>query len=173
MIAAELVPFFSAVNRSTETPTTILNQMTKFQILCAQRQGSFGVLAMNELVETELMKIFSHIRPGEQYAGLRILITRNDHSIGLYNGDMGVLLKEDGRLRAFFPNMETSFAVADGLGKATAMTHKSQLNSLTHDGPANQIVGTIPESSSTQGPPEPANHCESSHPRSRTQEPNQ
>ena len=135
LITAELTPFFNAVSCATQTPTSILDLMTKFQILCAQKKGNFGVFSINELVETELSKIFTHIKPGEEYAGLRILITRNDPSTGLYNGDMGVLLMEKGGLRAFFPNLETSFAVArlPAWERATAMTiHKSQGSEFVH-----------------------------------------
>ena len=93
-------------------------------------RGEFGVHAINTLVETVLSKQFPFIKEGSPlYPGLKILITRNDTSTGLFNGDMGVLLETQRGLQAFFPNHARSFAIPQlpEWEQANAMTiHKSQ-----------------------------------------------
>ena len=140
LIVEELDPFFTAICtmkpvNSTEDAREILKKMGDFQVLCSQRHGNFGVYALNELAEQALCKMFPHIKPGESYAGLRILITRNDPSTGLFNGDMGILLKTEHGLQAFFPGLPQSYAVSrlPQWERATAMTiHKSQGSEFNH-----------------------------------------
>jgi exodeoxyribonuclease V alpha subunit len=107
----------------------------KFRILCAVRQGPFGVVALNRIVE-RVLRESNLIRPeGEWYRGRPIMITRNDYNLRLFNGDVGVILPDYGQgneLRAFFrdaggnirklppvmlPDHETVFAMT---------VHKSQ-----------------------------------------------
>ena len=62
-------------------------------------------------------------------------MTRNDSSTGLFNGDMGVLLKTPKGLQAFFANHSRSFAISQlpEWERANAMTiHKSQGSEFTH-----------------------------------------
>ncbi len=78
------------------------------------------------------------IAPGEElfYVGRPVMVTQNDHGLGLYNGDIGIVVAQEGGLRVVFD-------MADGSSKtflpsrlpahqtAFAMTvHKSQARSL-------------------------------------------
>ncbi|MBN2125552.1 MAG: ATP-binding domain-containing protein, partial [Deltaproteobacteria bacterium] len=78
-----------------------------FRILCALREGPWGVAAFNVLVERILRKEgLIGSEKGPWYAGRPILVTRNDYSLHLFNGDVGVLLPDpasQGELRAHFP----------------------------------------------------------------------
>lgn len=60
-----------------------------FRILCCMRQGPFGVDAINDL----LFQRFFHTCLHGQWLAIPILITRNDYSMQLYNGDTGFLIK--------------------------------------------------------------------------------
>jgi len=90
-----------------------------FRVLCAVNSGPRGVTEVNRLVEEVLS--LRNARPGSVPAGLAkgralrpaaghydhrvIMITSNDHAMGLYNGDIGVILpseKEVDRLVAVF-----------------------------------------------------------------------
>ncbi len=67
-----------------------------FQILCALREGPFGVEAINRWVERRL-EHHGFIPPLYQrtegwYAGRPVMITRNNYEIGLMNGDVGITL---------------------------------------------------------------------------------
>lgn len=93
-------------------PRAALRAFDDFRVLCATRIGRFGVQNINRLVERALglrPDTAADAAPGihdGHYAGRPILITRNDYGVGLYNGDIGMVLPDaenGGRLRAFFP----------------------------------------------------------------------
>lgn len=91
----------------TEDPGCALAEMERFRILCAVRRGPFGVAAVNEMIERELLRQ-GRIRfrsAGAWYAGRPVLIHRNDYELGLFNGDVGVALpaKDSGELAVYFP----------------------------------------------------------------------
>jgi exodeoxyribonuclease V alpha subunit len=71
----------------------VLQAHGRFQLLCALRNGPFGVNGMNQRVENILRKR-NLIKPiGAWYEGRPILVTRNDYKLGLMNGDIGITLK--------------------------------------------------------------------------------
>ena len=86
-------------------PQTAFEQLDRFRILCALRQGPYGVNAINLLVE-HLLRGQKLIRgEGRWYRGRPVLITQNDYNLHLYNGDIGIALPDpgaDGELRVFF-----------------------------------------------------------------------
>lgn len=76
-----------------------------FRVLCALREGPFGVEAINRLIE-EILSRKGFIRAGSlHYHGRPVLVTSNDYTVRLFNGDIGFILRDDldGELRAFFP----------------------------------------------------------------------
>jgi exodeoxyribonuclease V alpha subunit len=93
-----------------------LERFNRFRLLCALREGAFGVDEVNRLAEQGLRQA-GLITGGERhYAGRPIMITRNDYSLGLFNGDVGVVWPDgEGRLRAFF-------AQPDGAMKRVLLT---------------------------------------------------
>ena len=90
-------------------PIEVLGLFEGYRILCGLRQGPFGVVAVNRLVE-EILKQGGRIRPrGRWYAGRPIMVTQNDYDLQVFNGDTGIILEdpEGGHgLRAFFPSPE-------------------------------------------------------------------
>jgi exodeoxyribonuclease V alpha subunit len=76
-----------------------------FRILSALREGPFGVVALNALAE-QILREEGLIKPYMRwYAGRPVLITRNDYTLQLFNGDMGIVLPDssvNNELRAFF-----------------------------------------------------------------------
>lgn len=112
-----------------------LHMFDNFRVLCALRNGHYGVKAINLLVEKALEEK-GHITLNDKwYLGRPIMITRNDYNLRLFNGDIGITLPdpdkngelrvffqgEDGVLKEFFhlslPEHETVFAMT---------VHKSQ-----------------------------------------------
>ena len=86
----------------------------KFRVLCATRQGDFGVEHLNELIKSYLGKNQGLYQQGQQglYHGQPIMINENDYRLGLYNGDIGIIwqvMDQDGQphLMACFETTET------------------------------------------------------------------
>lgn len=70
----------------------VLNAFGRFQLLCALRNGPFGVTGLNQRIENFLAKQGLINPSGQWYAGRPVLITRNDYQSGLMNGDIGITL---------------------------------------------------------------------------------
>ena len=120
-----------------------LTAKTKLQVLSSTRDGHLGVYDWNQTVEAKLGPSTSK----RWYAGRPVLITRNDSSTGLANGDVGVICNVDGHPRASFgdPQDPTTIALARLPESDTvhALTiHKSQGSEYEH------VVVVLPQSHS-------------------------
>ena len=80
----------------------------RFRIMCALREGPFGVQALNGLVETILAAERLIARAGPWYHGRPVMINRNNYQLGLFNGDIGIAFipKKDDPLRVYFASLE-------------------------------------------------------------------
>jgi exodeoxyribonuclease V alpha subunit len=74
------------------------------RVLCAHRQGPYGVESWTDRVEGWLRHAIPGYGEGDLwYPGRPILVTRNDYELQLYNGDTGVVvLREDGSTTVVF-----------------------------------------------------------------------
>ena len=96
---------------AAENPREALHRFSSFRPLCALRRGPFGVEGLNRLIERWLERAGLLAPYGRWYRSRPILVTRNDYTLRLFNGDVGVIMpdpEEDGVLRAFFPDDEGS-----------------------------------------------------------------
>jgi exodeoxyribonuclease V alpha subunit len=125
----------------------VVTAFDTFQVLCALRSGNWGVEGLNQRIEKWLT--------GNQslalwYEGRPIMITSNDYSLGLMNGDIGITLRDHtGLLRVVFPANEgekghglrwISPLRLPHVETAYAMTvHKSQGSEFNH------VVLVLPE----------------------------
>lgn len=121
-------------------PALIIQAFNEFQLLCALREGPFGVSGLNERIELAMQqkrKIY-RLPHSRWYEGRPVMIARNDSALGLFNGDIGVALDRGQGLRVWF-------AMPDGSIKSVqpsrlpehettwAMTvHKSQGSEFDH-----------------------------------------
>jgi exodeoxyribonuclease V alpha subunit len=83
----------------------IFERFDGFRILCAIREGPYGVMALNTLVEQILKKEKLIGENQRWYRGRPVLINANDYHLGLFNGDVGIVLPDpqaNGALRVFF-----------------------------------------------------------------------
>ncbi|WP_434526971.1 exodeoxyribonuclease V subunit alpha [Photorhabdus asymbiotica] len=85
----------------------VLDEFNRYRLLCALREGPFGVSGLNERIEQLLHRQGLIRRPmgifSRGYAGRPIMISRNDSTLGLFNGDIGIMLRdENSELRAYF-----------------------------------------------------------------------
>lgn len=87
----------------------LLRIQARFQVLCAVRQGPWGVQGLNQLIESRLRSAgLISAAYGLWYPGQPVLVRRNLPALGLANGDMGLVLpvpapgRPEGRLRVAF-----------------------------------------------------------------------
>ena len=131
---------YLALVREGAEPEAIIQAFNEYQLLCALREGPFGVGGLNERIEQVMLqkrKIQRHPH-SRWYEGRPVMIARNDSALGLFNGDIGIALARGQGLRVWF-------AMPDGSIKSVqpsrlpehettwAMTvHKSQGSEFDH-----------------------------------------
>ena len=116
-------------------PMEAFSLFNRSRILCALREGPYGIHNLNIAVEHILQKKGLIIRSGKWYSGRPIMITKNDYNLRLFNGDIGITMTDhekggeprvcftgpDGSVRSFsplrLPEHETVYAMT---------VHKSQ-----------------------------------------------
>ncbi|CAK0738452.1 RecBCD enzyme subunit RecD [Gammaproteobacteria bacterium] len=72
---------------------SILDAFDQFQLLCALRRGPWGVEGLNQRIAEALYQTKLIDQLHGWYEGRPILVTRNDYSLGLMNGDIGIALR--------------------------------------------------------------------------------
>lgn len=88
------------------TAAEALVRFDAFRVLCALREGPYGVVAVTRLIEDILVEnrlIDVHSR---WYKGRPVIVTTNDYNMKLYNGDVGIVFPDpdqSGTLRVCFP----------------------------------------------------------------------
>jgi len=125
----------------------LFRAFNRFQVLCAVHFGARGVDGINRRIELALARRGFSCRSEGWYPGRPVLITRNDYSLDLFNGDIGICLpdsangsvqvwfeRSDGGVRSYspyrLPPCETVFAMT---------IHKSQGSEF------DQVVVVLPE----------------------------
>jgi exodeoxyribonuclease V alpha subunit len=110
-----------------------LEALGGFRVLCAHRRGPYGVATWSAQVEAWLASaVPGFAATGAWYVGRPLLVTENDYTLGLYNGDTGVVVATGAeRLAAVFERrgeiLEFSPARLSAVETVHVMTiHKSQ-----------------------------------------------
>jgi len=81
----------------------IFSRMEGTRILCPGRTGISGSRRINDIMSGYLAKECDPESSGKFFSGASIMITRNDYTRNLFNGDVGVILNPgNGQCRAFF-----------------------------------------------------------------------
>ena len=74
-----------------------LDALGAVRILCAHRLGRYGVATWIAQAERWLTEaVADYGAGGHWYPGRPLLVTHNDYSLGLYNGDVGVIIDTGG-----------------------------------------------------------------------------
>ena len=101
-------------------------------VLCALRNGPFGVSSINLLAE-QILAEKGLIQSGSRwYKGRPIMITANDYNLGLFNGDTGILWPDDSpekKLRAYFPDPNGQLR---SLAPSRLLAHETVFASTVH-----------------------------------------
>lgn len=132
---------FSRALQNYEAVTEVFAAFNQFQLLVALRKGVYGVEQINEQITSLLQHHGLVERPENQsvwYHGRPIMVSNNDYDLNLFNGDIGITLRHEGKLRVAFlttegsvrwllpsrlPSHETAFAMT---------VHKSQGSEFNH-----------------------------------------
>lgn len=125
---------------SNAAPAEVIAAFGEYQLLCALREGPFGVSGLNERLEQALLRQrqITRLPHSRWYHGRPVMIARNDSSLGLFNGDIGIALEQGQGIRVWFPLPDgTIKSVQPGRlpehDTAWAMTvHKSQGSEFDH-----------------------------------------
>jgi exodeoxyribonuclease V alpha subunit len=116
----------------------VLRAFDRFRILCAVHQGEWGTTALNAAVQKALADAGWLQPQGEWFAGRPVMVTRNDAQLGVFNGDVGVVLPSpQGVLKVWFADGEQLRSVSVSrlahADTAFVMTvHKSQGSEFAH-----------------------------------------
>ncbi len=78
-------------------PIMLFEELSRFRILCALRQGPFGVDSLNRQILAKFQA-----KNGSDYLTIPILISQNSPKQQLYNGTTGILIRKNGIGTAYF-----------------------------------------------------------------------
>jgi len=118
--------------------SSVLQAFERFRILCAVRQGEWGTEGLNAAVQKALAGQGLIHPQGDWFAGRPVMVTRNDAQLGVFNGDVGVVMPSlEGRLKVWFLDGQLLRSVSvmrlPHVETAWAMTvHKSQGSEFEH-----------------------------------------
>jgi exodeoxyribonuclease V alpha subunit len=123
-VRAGYAPFVEAVCTRAADTAAVMRTFDAFRVLCAVRGGPRGVAALNRACEQVMRAAVAEagalpppLGPGPGaatwYLGRPVMVTRNDHGLKLFNGDVGIALPDargsDGPLRVHFPGPGGTF----------------------------------------------------------------
>ncbi len=119
-----------------------------FRVLCTNRESELGVKAINKIYNHKYGSKYKHLKTNSRddyfwYPGLPIMITKNNHTLSLSNGDIGITMPDphaddNGELMVLFQMADGTFryyptSLLADYEIAYAMTvHKSQGSEATH-----------------------------------------
>lgn len=138
--ALEGYQHFLTCVQQQNTPEQVIAAFGEYQLLCALREGPFGVSGLNDRLEQLLAqkRKINRLPHSRWYEGRPVMISRNDSALGLFNGDIGIALDRGQGLRVWFmmPDGSVKPVQPSRLPEhdtAWAMTvHKSQGSEFNH-----------------------------------------
>ena len=137
VVAAGRALYDAAERGAAEEALAVLNRE---RLLCAHRHGPYGVSTWVPRVERWLTADVPGFAPVDPcYVGRPVLVTSNDYQLGVFNGDVGVTVRQgDRRVVAFAqsggaaPKLLSTHRL-EAVETVHAMTiHKSQGSQLAH-----------------------------------------
>lgn len=144
------------LTRDRERADNLFGNFNNFRVLCTNRETVFGVNSVNSIYHGIYRKssyfdryaIIKGTDGFEWYPGLPIMITKNNYSLHLYNGDIGITMidpdSQEGRpeLKVLFPVVDDSSEVSYRYFPASVLSdyecayaitvHKSQGSEMNH-----------------------------------------
>lgn len=109
----------------------ILCTLDRHRVLCAHRQGLYGVSTWTRAIDQALRQQIPGYGNGLWYLGRPIIVTKNTRQYGISNGDTGVVVNYEGCVRALINSGSSAqlldpWVVADATTMHALTIHKSQ-----------------------------------------------
>ncbi len=113
--------FASESELSAFSPSEFLAELNRFRCLTIFRNGYFGIEGIHAKIENYALKffhessnpnLFRELASRLYYEGMPIIITKNDRSRKLFNGDVGFICRVKDELRAIFAINDKLFSFA-------------------------------------------------------------
>lgn len=105
--AAELIAmrqaYWQCAAEDEPSPAAMFAAFSQLMLLAAERHVVAGI---NRQIETELERQGRKSPERDWYAGRPVMISENDYTIGLFNGDVGLTVRQDNQLRVVFPTAD-------------------------------------------------------------------
>ena len=149
-LRSEAVASALAVRTAAEAgdPAAAVAALDHHRLLCAHREGPYGVRAWNKQVERWVTEETGQPVYGEWYVGRPLLVTYNDHTLEIYNGETGAAVRlPDGRLRAWISGSERLRDFAPGRLEAIETMHAMTIHK-SQGSQAERITVLLPEADS-------------------------
>ena len=113
-IIDEMAGYIESVRADLGNKAALFDALGRFRVLCAEREGARGVVAINQFVGQQFRKLLDHaLDPGgrsEWYPGRPVMVLRNDYVLKLFNGDIGIVLPDASDTpMVFFPDGDAGF----------------------------------------------------------------
>lgn len=118
------------------SPEEKLRATDSFRILCPTHAGPYGLEAINAAVES-ILKSEGIDTSDHWYDGRSVIVQKNDNSMGIFNGDTGLTLRENDETIVFFNSAEGVRSIVPALlpevKTAWALTiHRTQGSEYNH-----------------------------------------
>ena len=108
--------YFDCVRTAPHDIEKVFATFNRFRILCAVREGPFGVAEINRRIAAAMAKAVSSVSGRQNpdgsgwFAGKPVMIRRNDYALRLFNGDVGITLPDaTGNLAVWFMKDDKTF----------------------------------------------------------------
>jgi exodeoxyribonuclease V alpha subunit len=96
------------------SPAEAFTLFVRSRILCAVRQGPFGVAFINQVAEETLARKGLVRLRGGWYQGRPVMINRNDYQVRLFNGDIGIAWEGAPRAQSGLAPLDVVFPSESG-----------------------------------------------------------
>lgn len=134
--------YYLPIARETSDPAKALHLAAQFRLLCCVRQRPEGVEMLNEAIEQAIKRRLGISIEQRHFHGQLLMVTQNMPSVGLFNGDVGVVWNSpQAGMRIAFLNADQATIRFLDLNRITAFervfamtVHKSQGSEFEHVG---------------------------------------
>jgi exodeoxyribonuclease V alpha subunit len=114
VLHAGLEPYLAAARayRDLSDRAPLFQALNQFRVLCAERHGPHGVMALNQRLGQYLRRQLGlpDNDATEAYPFRPVIVLSNDHALSLFNGDIGIMLPDtDGQLRVHFAETDGGY----------------------------------------------------------------
>ncbi len=104
------VAYTVGMGEGDEAAIGIIDKFNDYRLLCSSRAGDYGVEGINQQMADILTKRKLIDAKQEFYLGRPIIIKSNDYNLGLFNGDIGIILQDSAQPK----RLMVHFIKADG-----------------------------------------------------------